>query len=72
MKNEDGTPVNAEVPNKKALLFKCGELIPKLASRAQRLAQQQQQIQAESGEGSPAPKTGKTGTGKSKKKKGRR
>lgn len=33
MKNEQGEPLNPEVPNRRQLLLKLGELIPKLATR---------------------------------------
>ncbi|PIK43616.1 putative signal recognition particle 19 kDa protein [Apostichopus japonicus] len=36
LKNEDGSPVLADIPNRKALYRKLGELIPKLKSRQQR------------------------------------
>ena len=74
LKNDDGTPCSSDVPNKKALLLQCGELIPKLASRKQRIKmaeehmkrQQQAQTAADTGGG------GSSGGKRSKKKKGRR
>ena len=74
VKNEDGSLANPEIPNKKALLLKCGEMIPKLASRAQRMkdAIEAQKTESQAASGSPAPKSGGGKTGKSKKKKGKR
>eukprot|EP00937_MAST-01D_sp_MAST-1D-sp2_P005269 g5269.t1 len=78
---DDGTPSNPDMTNKKALLIACGELIPKLASRKQRIkmaeehAKRQQQAQSAAANAAAAGSGGGGGGGGGKrkgKKKGRR
>jgi len=80
--DETGLPVNPEVPTKKALMIKLGELIPALASRKERIAHMAEQLRLQAAQAAAASPVkaaaaggakGKTAGGSKKKgKKGRR
>lgn len=63
LKEDDGSPCNDKVPNKKELLLQASALIPKLASREKRLKEEeirrQQAAQGSSSSGSSSKKKGK-------------
>ncbi|KAI5082663.1 hypothetical protein GOP47_0002406 [Adiantum capillus-veneris] len=59
LKQDDGSPVNANIPSRKALMLKVAELVPKVRSRNKK---------GEPSSGSASTSSGKSGKGGRKKK----
>ncbi|GMF50857.1 unnamed protein product [Phytophthora fragariaefolia] len=69
---DDGTPENADVPTRKALMLKMAELVPKLQSRKLRLEREAEEAKKKAAAAASATTTSSGGGKKKGKKKGRR
>ncbi|GMF16826.1 unnamed protein product [Phytophthora lilii] len=69
---DDGSPENAEVPTRKALMLKMAELVPKLQSRKLRLEREAEEAKKKAAAAAGAVATSSGGGKKKGKKKGRR